>query len=198
MKLVVTLCVILSALCTSVSAQELPLNHTTNKVSYTDVVIADGESKAKLLAKAKKWIVSKNTEQNPYLISLENEQEGTIVGKGNFPLPGDRRKYTVQFAISIATKDGKCKYEFTDLVIKFRTNAGSSGGGWGGYGGSTHREAETLENSLETFYPSRLESKKPVIAWYEEIRRSAFEAIDREMQSIGASLKQSITAKEDW
>ena len=198
MKRLGTLYVFLCVLSITARAQELPVNPTTNKVTYTDILTEGDETKAKLFAKAKKWFVTKNTELNPYSITLENEQEGSIVGKGTFPLPGDRRKYTVQFAVNIATKDGKCKYELTDLVIKFRTNAGSSGGGWGGYGGSSYREAETLEYSLETFYPSRLDSKKPVITWYEEIRSRAFEAIDKEMQSIAASLKQSLVAKEDW
>lgn len=193
--LTLLLCMILSV---SSMAQELPINQTTSKVSYSDVVTQNGESSAKLLAKAKKWLLTKNSEQNPYSITLENEKDGTLVGKGTFALPVDRRKYVVQFAVNIATKDGKCKYDLTDLVVQFRTKAGSSGGGWGYYSSSSYREAETLEYSLETFYPSRLTSKKPVIEWYEEIRKPALAAIDREMQSIVSSLKQAITTTEDW
>ena len=182
----------------STHAQELPVDIATNKVSYADVIESRGASKKALFDKAKKWIATKNTTVNPYILTYETEQDGQVAGKGSFSLPGDRRKYVVQFAIKIAVKDGKCKYELTDLMIQFKTNAGSSSGGFSYFGGSSHHEAETLEYSIETFYPSRLNSKKPVIKWYEEIRGDAFEAIQKEMQSIASSLRQSMSSKEDW
>lgn len=180
------------------SAQQLPIDAGTNKVAYSEIVTVSGQSQKQLFTKAQKWILGKNSTANPYAISLDNATDGSITGKGSFSLPVDRRKYTVQFVINIACKDGKIRYSFMDLVIQFKTQAGSSGGGFGYWGGSSYHEAEILEYSLETFYPSRLTSKKPVIKWYEEIRKEAFDAIDREMQSIASSLKQTMSVKEDW
>lgn len=193
-----TILLLYFCLLTSVNAQELPVDATTNKVTYSEVVQVQGATKKSLFAKAKKWVATKNTEQNPYTISLETEQDGTIVGKGTFSLPGDRNKYVVKFAINIATKDEKCRYEFTDLVIQYKRAAGSSGGGFSYWGGSSYHEAETLEYTIETFYPTRLNGRKPAIKFYEEIRANSFEAIDREMKSIVSSFKQAISIKEDW
>jgi hypothetical protein len=188
---------ICSLLITNVFAQELPVDGTTNKVSYTDIINAGSSSKKALFDKAKKWIVSKNTTLNPYTITYESE-DGQVLGKGTFTLPVGRMKYVVPFAIKIAVKDGKCKYELTDLMIQYRTEARASSGGYGYWGSSKSTEAETLEYSLETFYPSHLTSRKPAIKWYEDIRADAFEEIGKQMQSIANSLKQSMASSENW
>lgn len=179
-------------------AQELPYDEVLKKVVYTSVVNADGQTQKSLYDKAKKWIATKKTEATPYSVVYDDEKSGSVNGKGTFMMPAGRNKYTVQFAINIQTKQGKIKYEITDIVIQFRTKAGSSGGGFGYWGGSTYHEAENLEYSLETFYPSRLESRKPSIKWYEDIGKKSFAMIDEEIKSLVGSLKQNIASKEDW
>jgi len=176
----------------------LPVDATTKKICYTDIAEAPGVSKKALFDKAKKWILTKNSAITPYTISFDNENDGSIVGKGAFMLPGDRRKYVVQFVINIAVKDNRYKYDLTDFIIQYKTEAGSSSGGYGYWGHSSYREAETLEYSLETFYPSRLDSRKPSIKWYEEITKKSFIEINKSMQSITNSLKQTVSTKEDW
>jgi hypothetical protein len=167
-------------------------------VSYTGVVDAPKLSKNDLFDNAKKWIKTKHSEINPYTVTYESMEDGSVIGKGSVALPADRRKYTMQFVLKVSTKDGKFKYEFTDFIVQFRTQAGSSSGGYGGWGGSSYREAETLEYSLETFYPSRLNSRKPAIKWFEEINRRTFESIGREMQSVISSFQQSMKDTDDW
>lgn len=177
----------------------LPQDASTGKVGYADVITLSGQTKGKLFTKAKKWIITRNTEANPYSITIDSEPEGSINGKGSFALSADRRKYLVQFAIALNIKDNKYKYEFTDFKILFTSPAGSSGGGYGGWGGSSYREAEKLEYTLETFYPIRLEKrKKPVIRWYEEINKKSFETIDAEMRLIESSLRNIMSASTDW
>ena len=82
--------------------------------------------------------------------------------------------------------------------MQYRTQASSSSGGYGGFGGSSYREAETLEYSLETFYPARLNGRKPSIKWYEEINKRTLEAINTEMLSIVSSLKQVVVSSDKW
>src|ERR1043165_6227550 len=82
----------------------LPSDQTTNKVSYSGIVDAPGLTKKVLFENTKKWIKTKNTEVNPYVINYESDADGNITGKGSFSLPGDRRKYTVQFTVKILTK----------------------------------------------------------------------------------------------
>ena len=177
----------------------LPIDPNTNKVSYAEVVTVSGQSKAKVFGKAMKWMGTKHTEVNPYVVTYENEAEGTITGKGSFTLPAERRKYNVQFLVNISIKDGRYKYELTDIMIQFKTAAGASGGGFGYWSSSSYKEAEMTQYSLETFYPARLKNKnKPVIKYFEEINRESFEAIDREMRSLAGSLKETLAKDNDW
>ncbi|MBW7941193.1 MAG: DUF4468 domain-containing protein [Candidatus Kuenenia stuttgartiensis] len=198
MKRYVTI-VLLVFLVGPVLAQTLPVHTVTNKVGYGGMLDIPGQSKDKLFAKAKKWLAIKHSDANPYTITYENETEGGITGKGSFTLPAEERKYTVQFLITIATKDGKCKYEFTDFMIRYTTAGGMSTGGFSYWSSSSYNESETLEYTLETFYPIRLEKrKKPAIKWYEHINAKSFEAIDREMRAIESSLKQTMSAQTNW
>lgn len=176
----------------------LPINPATHKVSYTAVIEAPGATKSGLFSNAKKWILTKNSVTNPYTVSFENETGGNVTGKGSFMLPGDRQTYTVLFTINIDVKDGKYRYDFTDFVIRYKTEAGSSGGGYAYWGHSSYHEAQTLEYSLETFYPSRLHGRKPSIKWYEEINKKSFATIDRTMQSITGSLKEAMPVTSNW
>lgn len=181
------------------TAQTLPQDAQTNKVSYQEIIETLRDSKDKLFGKAKKWITTQNSTANPYTVSFENEKDGAVTAKGSFTLPGDRRKYTVSFALSIGTKDGKYRYDFTDIQIQYTSPAGSSGGGFSYWGGSSYHEAERLEYPIETFYPIRLEHRrKPAIKWYEEINKSSFEAIDQQFKSLASSLKNAMQEKTGW
>lgn len=189
----------LTALAASGQNQHLPVDPNTGKVSYYEVVTAPGQSLNKLFGKAKKWIATKHSEAHPYTISYESEKDGNITAKGSFTLPAERRRYIVQFLVNISTKDGKYRYEFTDLVVQFTTAAGASGGGFGYWSSSSYKEAETLQYSIETFYPIRLERKrKPDIQWYEEVNAKSFETIDHEIRSLAGSLKETLTKDSDW
>lgn len=180
-------------------SQSLPVDPQTQKVSYKEIVEIPGESENELFNKAKKWMATKDSETNPYTITYENQEAGNFSGKGSFTLPGGDKKYVVAFLINVATKDGKYKYEFTDFTLLYTTKGGVTSGGFSYWSSSSYQESETLEYSLETFYPIRLERKrKPSIKWYEEINANSFAAIDREMEALISSLEQTIAATDDW
>jgi hypothetical protein len=193
-----TLVLILLSIISRGQEYTLPLDPTTHKVSFADVGEAAGSTRKSLFEKGKKWILTKNSATNPYTVTFESEAEGTVTGKGTFMLAGDRRNYVVQFTINIATKDGKYKYDLTDFIIQYKTEAAYHSGGYGMWSHTTHTEAENLEYSLETFYPSRLDSRKPSIKWYEEINKKSFGQISQTMQTIVGSLRQAMSSKEDW
>lgn len=200
MKLIFTLMIIsLTSLAASGQNKHLPVDPKTGKVSYYEVVTAPGQSLDKVFGRARKWIATKHSDAHPYTINYENEKDGSLTAKGSFTLPAERRKYIVQFLVNISTKDGRYKYEFTDLLIQFTTAAGASGGGFGYWSSSSYKEAETLQYSIETFYPIRLERKrKPDIQWFEEINTKSFEDIDREIRSLAGSLKEALAKDSDW
>jgi len=176
----------------------LPVDPATSKVTFAKIVDAPGTSSKDLFQNAKKFLLTKNTSSNPFTIKYENMQEGSIISEGTFTLPAARRKYLVRFAFNVSTKDGKYKYSLSDIIIQFHTDAKSSYGGYGGWGSSTHKNAETLEYTVETFYPSRLNSKDPVIKFFEEIDEDSFVTIHRELKSFVSSFRQAMTSKDNW
>lgn len=181
------------------SESSLPIDEATGKVSFKEVVESKGASKTALFERAKKWQATKGSKTNPYTVTLENEEQGSLIAKGTFTMPAKRKKYVVQFVVNIATKQGKYRYDFTDFTIALETQAGGKAFGYGGFGTHSIKRAETLEYTLETFYPSRLTSREPVIKYFEEIDEDSFTAISKEMQSLAATLKQSMsTSESDW
>ena len=179
-------------------AQDMPVNPVTNKVTYTEVVPAGRSSKQELFDKARKWVMAKDSPNNPYLIAYEDETEGSIIGKGSFLLPAARRKYAVLFTVKISVKQGRCKYEFSDLIIQYTTTGNSNVFAVSVYARSADVKSETLEYTVETFYPSRISGREPVVKHFEEISGSSFVAINREMLSVAGSLKQSLASSDDW
>ena len=188
--------------CMSITAlgQEgpLPMDSTTHKVSYSGIVDAAGAPKESLFDNAKKWILTQNSKINPYTISYENETDGSVIAKGTFILLDEHRNFTTQFTITISVKDSRYKYDLSDFILQYKTEAGSHVSGYGMWSHATQTEAETLEYSLETFYPSRMHSRKPSIKWYEDIDRKSFELLDKIVQPILGSLKQTMAGKSDW
>jgi hypothetical protein len=175
----------------------LPIDNVTGKVTYAKVVNTPQVSKKLLFDKTKKWVITKNTPANPYNITYESEPDGSIFGKGTFTLPAAHRKYWVQFIFKVSVKNEKFKYEFTDLIVQLTEKAGATGFNAGVFQKRSEDRQEVLEYSLETFYPSRITSEKPVIKFFEEVTGESFNAVNREMTSIAGSLEQTL-GKDDW
>ncbi|OJW82301.1 MAG: hypothetical protein BGO69_17070 [Bacteroidetes bacterium 46-16] len=195
---IITLLLVALSIFSAGQEYTLPFDPSTHKVNYTDVVEAQGAARKALYENGKKWILTKNSSTNPYSVSFDNEADGTVTGKGTFMLSGDRRNYVVRFTINIETKEGKYRYSFTDFIIQYQTEAEYHSGGYGMWRHTTHTDAQNLEYGLETFYPSRLEGRKPSIKWYEEINKKSFQQIDQTMQSLVGSLKQAMIVRKDW
>lgn len=105
------------------TAPTLPMDNETKLVSYNGVVDQSGIVKSELYKRAMKWI--KEYYPNPTGIVQESDSvAGKIVCKARFDArrtlkngqtaPSDR----VQYTLTILLKDGKYKYELTNINIK--------------------------------------------------------------------------------
>lgn len=100
-----------------ISAQDLPLNPETNKVTYSEVIEVKGASKDDLYLRAKNWALS-----NSYKPKTDRKAEGSYITKGQFtvqypsPMKGMNHSGKVTFTMSISLKDGKYRYEMTDFI----------------------------------------------------------------------------------
>lgn len=96
--------------------QILPVDSTTKKITYSDVIDVPGNTKDQLYLKAKNLGVSGSN------VKADNKAEGTYVYSGQFkvkypsPVKGMTHEGTVSYTFAVFLKDGKYKYVVTDLV----------------------------------------------------------------------------------
>ncbi|MFZ1806390.1 MAG: DUF4468 domain-containing protein [Cyclobacteriaceae bacterium] len=84
-------------------------------VTYSDVVSVDQASADELYLRAKKWFVNTYKSAND-VIQLDDKESGEIIGKGNFGIVYYSRDPSIKHTVSIAVKEGRYKYNITDLV----------------------------------------------------------------------------------
>lgn len=114
----------------------LPIDSTTFKITYSEVVYVDSlVNKQELYSRAREWF-AKAYKSSTNVIQMEDKENGKIVGKALLEVyhkalgsnyPGGYINYT----ISIYVKDGRYKYEITDF---YHSGASYSGGRIPDYG----------------------------------------------------------------
>lgn len=119
-----TICLI-ALLCTGflTNAQDLPTDENGNVV-FTEVVEVSGKSAAELMENAKAWF-------DEYYMSDKNRViEGeTILDNHNFKTTkGNKDAGAVNYEIRVIVKDGRYKYEISNLVHKDYANDVGTGG----------------------------------------------------------------------
>lgn len=109
-------------------AQDLPVNTSTGKITYLEVVDATGLSPKDIYATAKKWGESKG-----FTVKEDKENESlvfegsTLVEYPNAAGNG-QEKGNVKFSFSVFVKDGKFRFIATDLVHEGLGKSPVSGG----------------------------------------------------------------------
>ena len=98
------------------------------EINYTEVVKVDSTiKKDELYVNAKAWFVGTYKSANDVL-QMQDKEAGVLIGKGIFEIPyklfvGSTR-VSVNHTIKVYVKDGKYKYEITDLEGKQLTTYG--------------------------------------------------------------------------
>ena len=94
---------------------DLPIDSTTNKITYSGVVSIDSTSKSDLYAKAKEWVALAFKSAND-VIQLDDAPNGKLIAKGITVIKsGKYPAGNINFTLKIETKDNKYRYEITDL-----------------------------------------------------------------------------------
>jgi hypothetical protein len=104
----------------------LPIDSTTGKITYSEVIKVDSVLATELFVRANIWFVNNfNSAKN--VIQLSDKEAGVVIGKGNFPVTcnnPNRSAFnvfiqgTVDFTLEIQTRDGRYKYSITDISFK--------------------------------------------------------------------------------
>lgn len=111
-----------------VSAQNLPVNEKTGKVTFLEVVDAKGMTGAELYKALNEWLISKGfTEKSKEDNSFEAVYTGMVPLDYTSAKPGKNDKGKVNFTFSVFCKDGKYRFIVTDFVHEGLEGAANGG-----------------------------------------------------------------------
>jgi hypothetical protein len=133
-KLFTAICILATVACQAqavVPAQQpaYPKDATTGLIDYTEAVPVEGVSKADLFTRAKLWLAG-SFKSAKDVVQTEDKDAGIIVGKGYSPISltffGHAVPYQLHYTLKLNFKDGKYKYELTDLYFQNEPDAATS------------------------------------------------------------------------
>ena len=117
-----------------VLSQELPINETTGKVTYEDIVKLEGIEKDVLYIRANEWF-AKTFKLANAVIQVQDKEAGKIIGRGSISVTNLGYDYGVfEFTLSFTAKEGRYKYVITDIRHDKSTAT------YGGTGGAIENE----------------------------------------------------------
>jgi hypothetical protein len=99
----------------------IPFDPTTGKILYTEVVQAPGASQAELYARAKLWFAD-TFKSTKAVVQADDKDAGIIQGTAFQDIAvvsiGTPTAVKLWYTIKIALKDGRYKYDITDLRVQ--------------------------------------------------------------------------------
>ena len=100
----------------------LPLDSTTNLVTYQEVVKVDSASKDELYLRAREWFTKTfNSPQD--FIEIEDKRAGKIIGKRSslesYKYMMTTINFHLNYTISVTTKDNRYKYEISSFSVNW-------------------------------------------------------------------------------
>jgi hypothetical protein len=95
---------------------KLPIDSSTSKITYSEVVYFDSlANKQELFSRAREWF-AKAYKSSTNVIQMEDKESGKIIGKALMQVYYKEFPYGyINYTISIYIKEGRYKYEFTDF-----------------------------------------------------------------------------------
>jgi hypothetical protein len=116
MKKLMPLMLLLISFVAQAQTQSFPIDSTTKRITYSEVIQVEGASQADLYKRSKNLgIAGKGTKK-------DDPAQGLYVYKGSFkvsypaPQPGLQHHGIVEYEVTLASKDGRYKYIVTNLV----------------------------------------------------------------------------------
>ena len=150
----------------------MPRDATTDKVSFTDVVTVNGATKDQLFNRARKWMTNYYKNEQ---FAINNKEDGRLTREGMFSKTyniGNGAKSTdkIYYNISVFIRDGKYKFEVTDIVMQGEKNR------------------LTMEEAHAKL------TERPKLERY--INQQVFEGIDEVLKNLKAAMLTD--PKSDW
>jgi hypothetical protein len=168
-----------------VGAQDLPVDPTTNLITYSEVVETPGVSKADLYVRAGTWF-SRTFKSSKSVLELQDKEAGKLIGKGvipviiKVPIMGATDAGTVSATITVLCKDGKYKYVIDNL----------------------NHERPYGANTQQWVNGGALEQEKPKVGMMGRPSKKEWNdikaAFDKEAKAMVADLKKAMAKSDDF
>lgn len=159
------------------SAQDLPIDKETGKITYSGVVTVENADASQLFSRAQAYFVNTFVDSKS-VIQMKDESSKTIIGKGNISMPERLWKTGwVNFTLTIQAKDGRYRYVVTDF---------------------------SHDNSLSSSIGGALENEKPACGTFNMMMKHwnlYKEHTNSRVTLLIASLKKAMdvpSSKTDW
>lgn len=99
------------------NAIQLPIDSTTGKVTFSEIVQVEGIAKDELYLRAKDWFVRYFNSANDVL-QIDDAGTGRLVGKGMTRLSMSSSSYSLFYSVTILVKDGRYKCVISDFEVQ--------------------------------------------------------------------------------
>lgn len=111
---------------------EIVFPEVNGKINYTEVINLDSTvKKDELYNRAKTWFAENYNSAND-VIQMQDKEAGILIGRGVYSYGynpaslSDRITINISYVVKIFVKDGKYKYEITDLSGRYYSGGGYS------------------------------------------------------------------------
>lgn len=121
MRIVMLVLVLAFNASTKAQNVHLPVDSSSKKISYAEVVTCKGLTKDDLYVRAREWF-AKTYNSAQQVIQMDDKAAGKIIGKatarGSYYIMLTAFNYTLNYTMIVSCKDGRYKYEITDFTVK--------------------------------------------------------------------------------
>jgi hypothetical protein len=186
-KTILLTCLIINSIATFAQDENV-FPEKDGKVYYSEIITVDtGISKNDLFVAARKWFANAYKSAND-VIQMQDKESGEIVGKGivtwlyRIPL-NPSVTVNVYHTVSIIVKDGRYKYEITDLNGKYYSP--------GTQIGTSYIRGNDVEWPLSNDVRG---NKKNTVLMYKEVNAKILALIE----SLKIAMSKAKTGSEDW
>jgi len=166
----------------------LPIDKETGKITYTEVVNVDNTNKDELLKRAKLWM-AKTFVSSKTVIDLIDAENGIIISKPTIEVYWEYTGSTyeggyIHYTFSIFIKEGRYKYEITDLYHKGKFT-----------GKYTIEDGGLCEDMIETKQRIMFQSRQREFNYYLNIANNE---INNLITSLKEAMNKEVITNDNW
>lgn len=130
---------------TSICYSQGELPSKDGRVIYEYIDSSVNASALELFSRAKLWFAN-SFKDSKSVIQLDDKENHSIVGKGNFQFVHTLENYVVKFTVKFDSKDNKYRIQFYDITVEIGTRKDDTAETWNSKKGGDKVKAKINNN----------------------------------------------------